>query len=92
MKSRNTILLVAIIILALISIYIDLPNSPGIHIALGPIKVDRDFVIKQGLDLQGGLQVLLEADLPADQPIEPSNCQASRTRKKPSPSFERPAC
>jgi preprotein translocase subunit SecD len=71
MKSRNTILLVAIIILTLISVYIDLPHSPGIHIALGPIKIDRDFVIKQGLDLQGGLQVLLEADLPADQPIEP---------------------
>jgi preprotein translocase subunit SecD len=71
MKNRNTILLVAIIILTLVSVYIDLPHSPGIHVELGPIKIDRSFDIKQGLDLQGGLQVLLEADLPADQPIEP---------------------
>jgi preprotein translocase subunit SecD len=70
MKSRNTILLVVIIILTLVSVYIDLPHSPGVHIALGPININRDFSIKQGLDLQGGLQVLLEADLPADQPIE----------------------
>ena len=71
MKRRSTIwLVVAIIILALIVVYIDLPNSPGLHIELGPIKVDRDFEIKQGLDIQGGLQVLLEADLPPDEKPE----------------------
>lgn len=71
MKStRNIALLVVIIILAFVSVYVDLPNSPGLHIALGSIKIDRDFDIKQGLDLQGGLQVLLEADLPPDQEIE----------------------
>jgi preprotein translocase subunit SecD len=71
MKSRTAILLVAIIILTLISVYIDLPHSPGVHIELGPIKINRDFQIKQGLDLQGGLQVLLEADVPANQALEP---------------------
>jgi protein-export membrane protein SecD len=65
------VLIVVIAILTLVSVYIDLPNSPGLHIDLGPIQVDRDFEIKQGLDLQGGLQVLLEADLPPDQEIEP---------------------
>jgi protein-export membrane protein SecD len=70
-KTRNTVLLVVIVILTLVSIYVDLPNSPGLHIELGSIKVDRDFEIKQGLDLQGGLQVLLEADLPPDEEIEP---------------------
>ena len=68
--NRNIWLLILIIVLALVAIYIDLPNSPGIHIALGPIKFDRDFDIRQGLDLQGGVQVLLVADLPADQEIE----------------------
>jgi preprotein translocase subunit SecD len=71
MKSRTTILLVAIIILTLVSVYIDLPHSPGVHIELGPLKINRDFQIKQGLDLQGGLQVLLEADVPANQALEP---------------------
>lgn len=74
MKRRSTIwLVVVIIILALIVVYIDLPNSPGLHIELGPIKVDRDFEIKQGLDIQGGLQVLLEADLPPDEKPEPGS-------------------
>jgi preprotein translocase subunit SecD len=71
MRNRNTILFTSILVMALIMAFIDLPNSPGIHIELGPIKIDRDFVIRQGLDLQGGLQVLLEADVPADQAIEP---------------------
>jgi protein-export membrane protein SecD len=70
MKRRNTILLVIIIILALIVLYIDLPNSPGLHFELGPLQSDVDFDIKEGLDLQGGVQVLLEADLPPDQEIE----------------------
>ena len=61
MKSRNSILLIVIISLALVAIYIVIPSSPGLHIDLGPIQVDRDFEIKQGLDLQGGLQVLLVA-------------------------------
>ncbi|MBN1137920.1 MAG: protein translocase subunit SecD [Anaerolineae bacterium] len=68
--NRNIGLLILIIVLALVAIYIDLPNSPGVHIALGPIKIDSDFDIRQGLDLQGGVQVLLLADLPADQEIE----------------------
>jgi protein-export membrane protein SecD len=71
MKGRNTVLLIAIVILALLSIYIIVPGSPGLHIELGPIKIDRDFEIRQGLDLQGGLQVLLEADLPPDQELDP---------------------
>ncbi len=75
MKNRNAVLLSAIIILTLISVYIDLPKSPGIHIELGPIKIDRSFDIKQGLDLQGGLQVLLEADVPPDETLEPGSLE-----------------
>ncbi|MBK8899990.1 MAG: protein translocase subunit SecD [Anaerolineaceae bacterium] len=37
-----------------------------------------DFPIRQGLDLQGGLQVLLKADLPEDQEIEPAQLDTSR--------------
>ena len=63
-------MLVIILVLTLVAVYIDLPNSPGLHIELGSLNIHRDFDIKQGLDLQGGLQVLLEADLPPDQEIE----------------------
>ena len=64
-------MLVAILILALIVIYVAVPGSPGIHLELGPIQIDREFEIKQGLDLQGGLQVLLVADVPEDQELDP---------------------
>ena len=64
-------MLVTILILALIVIYIVVPGSPGIHLELGPIQIDREFEIKQGLDLQGGLQVLLVADVPPDQELDP---------------------
>lgn len=73
MKSRNTILLIAISILTLIVLYISLPNTPGIHLKVGKSQIDWDFKIKQGLDLQGGLQVLLEADIPVDQKLEPGS-------------------
>ena len=64
--NRNIVLLILIIVLAAVAIYIDLPNSPGVHIALGPLKVDGDFKVRQGLDLRGGVQVLLVADVLTD--------------------------
>jgi len=67
---RNLFLLGGIIILAAVAIWIDLPTNPGIHIRLGPIQIDRDIEVHQGLDLQGGMQVLLEADVPPDEPVE----------------------
>jgi protein-export membrane protein SecD len=69
MRSRNVILLVAILILTIIVVWVSLPNT-GLHLELGSIGIDRDFEIKQGLDLQGGLQVLLEADLPEGEEPE----------------------
>jgi len=59
--------MIAILILAIIAIYVDLPNSPGLHI--GPLQ--QDFRIRQGLDLQGGLQVLLQADVESTADLEP---------------------
>lgn len=37
-----------------------------------------DYPIRQGLDLQGGLQVLLEADVPADQVVTPEQIDTAR--------------
>ncbi len=76
MKKRNTILLIIILILGLIALFIDLSNR-GLSFELGPISVDQDFSIKQGLDLQGGLQVLLEADLPPGTDPEPGSLDVS---------------
>lgn len=38
-------------------------SSPKLDLAIGPIKFKRDLDIKQGLDLQGGTQLVLEADM-----------------------------
>ncbi len=57
-RYRRFIIPVLIVIAA--AIWLVLPTNPGIHI--GPIN--RDVQIVRGLDLQGGLRVLLEADLP----------------------------
>jgi preprotein translocase subunit SecD len=64
--------------LALAAIWVDLPNNPGIHIHLGPINFDREIKVHQGLDLQGGMQVLLEADLPEGQEIDPGAMDAAK--------------
>jgi preprotein translocase subunit SecD len=63
--SRTYRLLIPIILIMLLVIFIDLPKSPGIHIA----GINRDFTTRLGLDLVGGVQALLEADVPATQSI-----------------------
>jgi len=70
MPRRNLVLLGGIIVLAAVAIWVDLPTNPGIHIHLGPIQIDREIEVHQGLDLQGGMQVLLEADVPPDEPVD----------------------
>ncbi len=42
------------------------------------IVQNPNYPIRQGLDLQGGLQVLLKADLPDDVEIEPAQLDTSR--------------
>lgn len=79
MRTRDIVLLILIIVLAAITIYIVLPNGPGLHISLGPIDIQRDFEIKQGLDLQGGVQVLLEADLEPGQELEAGSLDVAAT-------------
>ncbi len=59
MRERNYMFLVGIIFLALIAGWIVLPDNPGLR--LGPVT--KDIKVHEGLDLQGGLQVLLQADV-----------------------------
>ena len=76
MRERNVGLLLGVIILALVAIWVNWPTNPGLHIHLGPINFDRDIRVHQGLDLQGGMQVLLEADLPEGEEIDPGAMEA----------------
>ncbi len=64
--------------MALCAAWVDLPSNPGLHIHLGPINVDRDIELRRGLDLQGGLQVLLEADVPPEESVDAGAMEATR--------------
>ena len=68
-----------IVVLALGAGWIAWPDNPGIHFSLGNSDVDINFRAVQGLDLQGGLQVLLEANPPANQPVTPEGMLAARS-------------
>ena len=77
-RRRTLALLGLIIVLAATAVWIDLPGNPGLHIQLGPINLDRDIELRRGLDLQGGLQVLLEADLPPEETVDAGAMEATR--------------
>ncbi|HZC06674.1 MAG TPA: protein translocase subunit SecD [Ktedonobacterales bacterium] len=61
---RSILFLVFILLLGAGAAYVDMPNTPGIHI--GSYK--NSLQVKQGLDLKGGIQIVLEASCPSDQP------------------------
>jgi preprotein translocase subunit SecD len=58
--------LIFILVIVALAIWIDLPNNPGIHIA----GINHDIDTRLGLDLVGGVQALLEADLPEGTAVE----------------------
>lgn len=64
------------------SIWIALPSNEGIVIDLfgdDQPEFEREVEIRQGLDLAGGLKVLLEADLP--EGVDPTEEQLSEARR-----------
>ena len=69
MRNRNN-WLILIVILVAFSLWIDLSKNIAI---INPFNdkpiVERNVDVKLGLDLRGGLQALLEADVPADAVI-----------------------
>jgi preprotein translocase subunit SecD len=73
MKSNQRWIFPILILLAL-SIYINLPNHPGIHLG----NYHKEINTQLGLDLVGGVQALLEADLPEDVEISQENMQTAR--------------
>lgn len=73
MRSRNFSMLAVIVIITLVSVWITLPGS---SLDVGGFK--EDHPVRQGLDLQGGLQVLLEANPPAGQTVDSGTINGTR--------------
>ena len=75
MRNRNTWLIITALLVAF-SLWVDLSKNITIFNPFNntPI-VDRNVDIRLGLDLRGGLQALLEADVPADTAVSAEELQ-----------------
>ncbi|MCS6843798.1 MAG: protein translocase subunit SecD [Caldilineales bacterium] len=81
MTNRTLISLVLILLLALVTFYIALPiqhPQAVANLAFWQPRGFRSLELKLGLDLQGGLQVLLAADLPEGQRPEAQAMEAAK--------------
>jgi protein-export membrane protein SecD len=70
MRKSETWRLVIIILIALAALYVDLVGEPPDsvkNLVFWQPALQRDIALRLGLDLQGGLQVLLAADVPEGQ-------------------------
>ena len=65
--------LIIILVVVGVAIWIDLPNNPGIHFG----GIDREIDTRLGLDLVGGVQALLEADLPEGTTVDAEEMQTA---------------
>jgi preprotein translocase subunit SecD len=74
MFSRHSVRLIFILIIVAGAAWVVLPDNPGIRLPFW----EQEIKVVQGLDLQGGLRVLLEADLPTDAEIEIDQIQTAR--------------
>ncbi|MDP2402077.1 MAG: hypothetical protein Q8M66_08865, partial [Actinomycetota bacterium] len=74
MGPRYRISFLLILLLVAVTTWINLPNNPGIQIG----NFERDLKTHLGLDLRGGLQILLEVNLPPETPIEAQALQDAR--------------
>jgi preprotein translocase subunit SecD len=74
MSSRYGYLILIILLLAF-AIWVDLPGNPGIRLG----EFERSLKTVLGLDLQGGMQILLQVDLPEGTPIERTAMDDAKT-------------
>lgn len=70
--------LILVILLAIVAIWIAWPSNSGTKFTFLGQTVNPHFPIKEGLDLQGGMQVLLQAELPMGETITSESMQAAK--------------
>ncbi len=78
MRTSTWRVFAAIIAIFVVAAWVSWPANPGIHLDLGPIHIHRDLQLKQGLDLRGGLSVLLAADVPSNETVSRDSMAAAR--------------
>ena len=78
MQQRDLTLLMVLTVLAGLAAWIVWPGNPGLSIHFGPLNIDRAIKIHRGLDLQGGMQVVLAADPAPGQTISSDALAAAK--------------
>lgn len=73
MRLRSWYVLVGIVILGLLAGWVVTPGA-----TLDPLRWKQNLAIRQGLDLQGGLQVLMEARPPSGQSVSANELAGTR--------------
>ena len=71
-------LFIFIVFLAAAAIFIAIPGNNGIQATPFGVRVDLQFPVREGLDLQGGMQVLLEPDVAAGTEITAESMNVAR--------------
>ncbi|MBI3964896.1 MAG: protein translocase subunit SecD [Chloroflexi bacterium] len=78
MSQRTIRMLVFILLLTLVSTWLAWPTNDRISVNFLGFRFERDISIRQGLDLRGGIQISLEADVPPGQTVTDDTMQAAR--------------
>ncbi len=65
MRTKTRRIFLFIILLIVVSLYIALPSTmvPPLNFTLFGKQIQKQFVLKKGLDIQGGMEVVLQADM-----------------------------
>lgn len=78
-RNPNTRFLIPVIVVFILGITIALPNFTGIFTTVAGAPINIPASINLGLDLQGGIQVLLEAEPVPGQTIDAATMEVART-------------
>lgn len=72
---RHWTWLVVILSLTTFAVWVSLPDNPGIRFDMnrdGLYEIDRPIAVRQGLDLAGGVKILMEANMPEGVDVDRS--------------------
>lgn len=78
MNRRYLVTLAFIVVFVMLAGYVNWPDNPGLDVGVGGARLVRDLRYHLGLDLQGGLHVVLRATPSEGQDITADHMEATR--------------